>query len=108
MPIFTIAFSVGFALLYVLSVEYNWALFTYHAASEEFGPLVQKPKDGGPAMYWYGWLATSAIGAFLIALVAASIARGGTRLRAGCNLSWGIPLVVMVAFVYILRRFFLR
>ena len=108
MPIFGIAFAAAFAVLYVLSVEYNWALFTYHAASEEFGFLVQKPKDGGPAMYWYGWLATSAIGAFFIAAVAAAIARGAPRLRTGCNLSWGIPLVVMVAFVYILRRYFLR
>jgi hypothetical protein len=42
---FAIVFAVAFAILYLLSVENNWALFTYHPALEEFGFLVQKPKD---------------------------------------------------------------
>jgi hypothetical protein len=31
---FVIAFAVAYAVLYVLSVQYNLALFTYHAATE--------------------------------------------------------------------------
>src|ERR1041384_1758761 len=63
---FVIAFAVAYAVLYVLSVQYNLALFTYHAATEEFYFLVQ-PTSDGPAMYWYGWLTTSALGALAIA-----------------------------------------
>ena len=57
-PAFAIVFAVVFAVVYVIAVEENYALFTYHPAIGEFGAGVQQPKDG-PAMYWYGWLATS-------------------------------------------------
>ena len=59
-PTFVTIFAVAYAVLYVFSVQYNLALFTYHAATEEFYFLV-KPASEGPAMYWYGWLATSAL-----------------------------------------------
>ena len=46
---FVIAFAVAYAVLYVLSVQYNLALFTYHAATEKFHFLVQ-PTTDGPAL----------------------------------------------------------
>jgi hypothetical protein len=100
-------FAIAFAVLYLLCVEFNWALFTYHPALEEFGLLAQAPKDG-PAMYWYGWLATSALGAIVITALAAWLPGSWAKTTAGANLSWAIPLVVMMAFFYILRRYFLR
>jgi hypothetical protein len=103
---FAIVFAVAFAILYLLSVENNWALFTYHPALEEFGFLVQKPKDG-PAMYWYGWLATSALGALAIAAVAACVpVNSASRFWSG--FAWAIPLATMFAFVYILRGYFTK
>jgi|SRR5262245_32385623 len=106
LPIFSIVFAVAFAILYLLSVENNWALFTYHPALEEFGFLVQKPKDG-PAMYWYGWLATSFLGAVAIATVAACLPlHSATRFWGG--LAWAVPLATMFAFAYILRGFFTK
>ena len=68
-PVFAIVFAVVYAVAYVIAVEQNFALFTYHPALEEFGFLVEPPKEG-PAMYWYGWMATAGI----IALVAGIIA----------------------------------
>ena len=62
-PVFAIVFAVAYAVAYAISVHNNYALFTYHPALNEFGVGVQKPKDG-PAMYWYGWLATAGIVAF--------------------------------------------
>ena len=103
---FSIVFSIAYAVLYLLSVENNWALFTYHPALEEFGLLVQKPKDG-PAMYWYGWIATSALGALAIAAVAASIPAAALN-RLWSGLAWAIPLAAMFAFVYILRGYFTK
>jgi hypothetical protein len=106
LPLFVVTFAVAYALLYVVSVEYNLALFTYHAATEEFHFLV-KPAADGPAMYWYGWIATSMLGAFVLATLASWMPNGLTsRLWSGC--AWSVPLAVMVVFVYILRRFFLR
>src|ERR1044071_9622917 len=90
---FVIAFAVAYAVLYVLSVQYNLALFTYHAATEEFHFLVQ-PTSDGPAMYWYGWLTTSALGALAIAafiswLPVFSVKRLGTAAPGRCRCwSW--------------------
>jgi hypothetical protein len=103
---FAITFAVAFAILYVLAVENNWALFTYHAALEEFAFLVEKQKDG-PAMYWYGWLSTAGIGAFAIATVDYWAPESLSK-RIWPGWSWAVPLATMFAFVYILRGFFTR
>jgi len=107
LPMFSIAFAAAYAVLYLLSVQNNWALFTYHPAAEEFGFFVEKPKDGGPAMYWYGWIATSAIGAFIIAAVASWIPSASMN-RLWSKLAWAVPLAAMCAFVYILRGYFTK
>jgi hypothetical protein len=105
-PLFVITFAAAYAILYVLSVQYNLALFTYHAATEEFYFLV-KPASEGPAMYWYGWLATSGLGALAIATLVSRLPAVSTnRLWLGC--SWSVPLAIMFVFVFILRRYFIR
>ena len=103
---FAVTFAIAFAILYVLAVENNWALFTYHAALEEFVFLVEKQKDA-PAMYWYGWMSTAGIGAFVIAS-AVSWAPEQLSKRIWPGWSWAMPLATMFAFVYILRGFFTK
>jgi hypothetical protein len=102
-------FSVAFAVLYVLSMDNNWALFTYLPRSGEFHALVFLPPTprAGPAMYWYGWLATSAIGA-AVAGAAASWAPANWAGRRWSALTWAVPLVVILVIVYILRSWFIR
>jgi hypothetical protein len=63
-------FSVAFAVLYLLATYFNLALVTYHPALKELQFLAQPPK-AGPTMYWYGWIMTTAIGAFVVGAVAA-------------------------------------
>ena len=103
---FCIVFSVVYSLTYLLAVKKNYALFTYHPALQEFGPLVEPPRDG-PAMYWYGWMATSAI----VALLAAALTRFfperlAARLWSGW--SWAVPIASMLVFGYMLSGFFTR
>jgi hypothetical protein len=105
-PAFGIVFSVVFAIVYVIAVEKNFALITYHPALGEFSWGAQQPKDG-PAMYWYGWLATSSIAAFVAGFVAAWLPQGLVK-RLWSGLAWVVPAVVMVAFCYLLRNYFLR
>ena len=105
-PVFAIVFAVVFAVTYAIAVEQNYALFTYHPAVGDFGAGVQQPKDG-PAMYWYGWLATSSIVAF-VAGVATSWLPAGLVQRLWSGWTWVIPIGVMIAFCYLLRNFFLR
>jgi hypothetical protein len=106
LPTFTITFAAAYAILYVTAVEYNLALFTYHPAAEEFHFLVQPAKDG-PAMYWYGWMASSALGSFSLAVIASWLP-GGATTRLWSGWSWVVPLGVMAFFCYILRGFFIR
>ena len=97
-------FAAAFAVIYVLAVEFNWALFTYHPKLGEWGWLVQ-PTKSGPPMYWYGWLATSALGATATSLLTWPLAR---RWSAQSWLGWVVPLLVMLVFVNLFRSFFLR
>lgn len=103
---FAIVFSIVYPIAYVVSVEHNYALFTYHPAIGEFGAGVQKAKDG-PAMYWYGWLATAAIIAAVASFVAALLPAPLTR-RLSPALTWLAALAVLAVFCWLLRGFFLR
>ena len=97
-------FAAAFAVIYVVSVEQNWALFTYHPRLGEWEWLTKPPKTG-PAMYWYGWLATSFLGASAASLAWLPLVR---RWPPPLWLGWVIPLAVMASFLYFLRSFFLR
>ena len=105
-PVFAIVFAIVFAVVYVIAVEANYALFTYHPAINEWGAGVQQSKDG-PAMYWYGWLATSGISAAIAGAAAALWPESMAR-RLWSGWTWVVAVGVMVAFCYLLRNFFLR
>ena len=97
-------FAAAFAVIYLLAVEGNWALFTYHPKLGEWGWLAQ-PTKSGPPMYWYGWLVTSALGATTISLITWPLVR---RWSTQFWLGWSVPLAVMFIFCYLFRDFFLR
>jgi hypothetical protein len=97
-------FAAAFAVVYVLAVEANWALVTYHPRSGEWEWLT-KPSKSGPAMYWFGWLATSFLAASAISVLALPLTR---RWPPPVWIGWTVPLAVMAVFVYLLRSFFLR
>jgi hypothetical protein len=99
-------FSVAFAITYAFAVEYNLAVFTYHPQLQQFVLGVERPK-AGPAMYWYGWIVTSAVAALLVSAVALILPRSWA-VRAWSGLAWLIPAIVMIFFVYLLRGYFLR
>jgi hypothetical protein len=97
-------FAAAFAVIYLLAVERNWALFTYHPKLGEFGWLAQ-PARTGPPMYWYGWLTTSVLGATLMSLLSWPLVRNRPI---QFWLGWTVPIAVIVIFVPFFRDFFLR
>jgi len=99
-------FSIAFAIIYITSVEYNLALITYHPQIFQWGPLAQAPKEG-PAMYWYGWLLTSGLGAGAIAALSLVLPAKPFE-RVWSILVWVVPLVMIAVIMYILRVYFLR
>jgi hypothetical protein len=105
LPIFTITFAAVYAVVYVVAVEQNYALFTYHPALSEFELFVAAPK-AGPAMYWYGWMATSAIVAFAVGVILSFVPAAITKFFRS-SWSWVIPMTVMLVFGYLLRDFFI-
>jgi hypothetical protein len=97
-------FAAAFAVIYVIAVEANLALVTYHPRTGEWEWLTQ-PAKSGPAMYWYGWIGTSILAACAISILALPLTR---RWQPPVWVGWAVPLAVMAVFVYLLRGFFLR
>jgi hypothetical protein len=97
-------FAAAYAIAYVVAVHGNYALFTYHPAIGEFGLGVEKGRDG-PAMYWYGWLATAGVVATLSGAAAALVP--ATR-RAWPCLSWAPAIVALAVIAWDVRGFFMR
>jgi hypothetical protein len=101
-------FAVVFVVLYVVAMDNNLALVTYFPRIRHWLPLAAVlPQSAGPGMYWYGWLATSAIGAAgcaaLALLVPVNLLSSVARRAA-----WITPIGVMLAVVYILRGWFVH
>ena len=100
------ATAASFAVFYVLAFRFNWAMFTYFPALDEWHwGVVPGGPDVGPPMYWYGWIAYGI-------LVAA--AAGGLALlvpaRATAKLwpaaAWAVPLAAMAYMAYEGRHWF--
>jgi len=100
-------FSVTFAVLYALGVQFNLALFTYFPALNKF-VLGAPPgsRDAGPAMYWYGWLTTSAIGGIIACILVSFLPRDwGSKVWP--VLSWAVPLAAMLYVTWLARDWFI-
>jgi hypothetical protein len=108
LPIFVIAFGLGFTLIYTVTEIMTWTLFSYHPATGriEFG--TQPPRKGeGPVMYWYGWVVGSLLGGLVVA-AAATLLPENVAKRISPNLLWMLPVVAFVVLAYGLRSFFMR
>ncbi len=101
-------FSAAFAVLYLAAMYNNLALVTYVPRLHLWLPLAPNlPKSAGPGMYWYGWLATSALGAVAIAMLALLVP--AERLSpVARRVAWIAPVAVMLALIYILRGWFVH
>jgi hypothetical protein len=92
--VFAITFAVAYCIIYIVCTEMNWAAFTYHSALGQFGLGPNKPING-PAMYWFGWITTSAIAAFIVAAIVAYLPADLTRKLPAAS-AWVVPLAAIV------------
>jgi hypothetical protein len=92
--VFAIVFAVVYPIVYIIATEVNLAAFTYHSAIGELGLGPNKPRNG-PAMYWFGWMTTSAVTAGIIATIVAYLPDNVTR-RLPAASAWVVPLAAMV------------
>jgi hypothetical protein len=105
---FAIVFAIAAPAIYVASELAGFPLFTYHPGTGriDFGFAAARSNEG-PAMYWYGWLATTLIGATLAGLVAALLPRNVT-VRIPLFLIWLLPLLALPILAYALMPFWTR
>jgi hypothetical protein len=107
------AFGTSFGPLYVIAVAKDLALFTVFPslgivlAGTQHTNGVTDPAMGflAPAMYWYGWAATAALGALMFGVAAMALPDEWTR-WSWPGLLWAVPILAMIACGYLTLPFF--
>ena len=109
---FAFAYGAAFAALYVVALKLDIALFTVYPSLGVVLPGTHHSGDVvapsmaflAPAMYWYGWTATAAVGALLFGLLAALLPERWTRRF--WSAWWTIPVASMAGCVYLTLPWF--
>ena len=101
---FAVTFAVAGTLIYLLCLQFNWPLFTYHPAVNRFEWGWGPSRSGeGPAMYWYGWTgSTFVVGAvfgFLATLLPETMAK-----KIPIMLVWILPILAVPYLIWDLRQ----
>lgn len=100
---FALVFGVAFAILYVVCDMAALPMFTYHPGTDRIDPgYAPARRDEGPAMYWYGWIASSAVGAAIAGALAALLPES-IRRRIPPALAWIVPVLLLPALIYSLK-----
>jgi hypothetical protein len=88
-------FAIAFAIIYAPTMDFNWTLATYHPI-QGIWQLGRAPPLGGgsPAMYWYGFVFTSALGALIPDNL---MDRVPWR-----SLAWLVPICAIIYIAYVL------
>jgi amino acid permease len=110
---FAFAFGTAFAVLYPVALKWDLALFTVYPSlgvvlsGTHHSRDVVDPALGfaAPAMYWYGWTATAALGALVVGLAAALLPERWTQ-RFWLGWVWLVPVAAMMACVYLTLPWF--
>jgi amino acid permease len=110
---FAFAYGTAFAALYVVALKLDLALFTVYPSLGVVLPGTHHARDVvapsmaflAPAMYWYGWTATAALGALPFGLLAAWLPERWTR-RLWPGSVWVVPALAMIACVYLTLPWF--
>jgi hypothetical protein len=107
---FAFAYGTAFAVLYVVALKLDLALFTVYPSLGVVLPGTHHSRGAAmaflaPAMYWYGLSATAALGAFTFGLIAALLpARWTPWFWPGWL--WVVPALAMIACVYLTMPWF--
>jgi hypothetical protein len=105
-PVFAVTFAAVYSAVYYFALDNNWALFSYGPAVGEW-TLFNRAASAGPTMYWYGWIATSALVGAVVGLIACFLPKNlGGRLWSGS--AWLVPVCSIAAIGYLLSGYFTR
>jgi len=96
-------FSLTFGLSYAVAVYGNYPLFRFYPLVGRFAFHDLATLSLGPAMTWYGWIATAVIAAGIIT----AIVPKGISDRLPAAAFWIVPLAMLAAAFYRERGWFL-
>jgi hypothetical protein len=101
---FVVTFAIVGPVIYMICLQMNWPLFTYHPATNRFALGWEAARSGeGPNMTWYGWTATTllvgTVVSFLATLLPESLAK-----KIPLILVWLLPVLAIPYLIYDLRQ----
>jgi len=100
---FALVFGICFAILYTICDMAALPMFTYHPGTGRIDPgFARAVRDEGPAMYWYGWIANSALGASILGVLATLLPET-IRSKFPLALAWVVPIVLLPLLIYSLK-----
>jgi hypothetical protein len=78
-------------------MDYNWTAATYHPIQGVWQLGFAKPLGGGsPAMYWYGFVITAALGAAVMTAIAAFLPDNLMERVPWRSLTWLAPIAAII------------
>jgi hypothetical protein len=102
---FAIVFSLTAPIVYVACELFSLPLFTYHPATNRFDLGWAPGRSGeGPAMYWYGWVATMLIACTLLGWLATLLPERLIN-KIPLALIWLLPILALIPLAWALRPF---
>ena len=105
---FAIVFALAAPVLYVLCDLFSLPLFTYHPATNRVDLFWAPGRSGeGPAMYWYGWTATTLLGSAILGALATLLPENVTR-RIPLALIWLLPVLAFIPLAWSLMPFWTK
>ena len=105
---FAIVFALAAPMLYVLCDLFSLPLFTYHPATNRVDLFWAPGRSGeGPAMYWYGWTATTLIGGAILGGLATLLPENIIK-KIPLALIWLLPILAMFPLVWSLMPFWTK
>jgi len=101
---FAVTFAVVGTLTYLLCLQMNWPMFTFHPATNRIVWGWEASRSGeGPAMYWYGWTAASLLASTVVGFLATLLPESITK-RIPLILVWLPPILAIPYLIYDLRQ----
>jgi hypothetical protein len=99
-PDFAITFGAVFAVVYLFVLNYGWQLFTFYPAAGRW-TLFRNPASG-PAMKWYGYMATTAVIAALAGLIVMLLPENTRKSLRWYGIIWIVPIVCTIILLFLI------